>query len=217
MRRVLPLLLTLALTDLATAPAAQAQVRRCELPTGQTIYTDRTCESIDAVEQRESPSQPQLRSYRPACARGLRDLYFDVSAAIESQDVNRLASVYHWAGMSNRQGYDVMRRLQDIVDRPLVDLQPIYPGGDDTYAPGRAPVGFRVEQVAVRSATPVRAVLGLRKHLDCWWITLGGVARPRPAQPVLVESPPPAAVEGTVAPVTPVTPVAPVAPAPPVP
>jgi hypothetical protein len=97
--------------------------------------------------------------------------------------------------MSTRQGYDVMRRLQAIVDRPLVDLQPIFPGGDDgAYVPGRAPTGFRVEQTSANGTTPVRAVFGVRKHLDCWWVTLGGVARPpapRPQPPVeFVDAPP---------------------------
>ncbi len=183
MLRALPLLFLISITGPAAVPVAQAQVRRCELPDGQTVYTDRRCDAVGAVERREAPAHPRLRSHRAACARGLRDLYFEVSAAIESQDVNRLAGVYHWPGMSSRQGYDVMQRLQAIAERPLVDLQPIYPGADDVYAPGRAPIGFRVEQVSGRGSTPVRAVLGLRKHLDCWWITLGGVARPAPVRP----------------------------------
>lgn len=195
MLRALLLLLALSLIATTASPVVHAQVRRCELPTGQTIYTDRRCEAVGAVERKAAPAQPQLRGHRPMCARNLRDLYFEVSASIESRDVNRLAGVYHWTGMSSRQGYDVMQRLQSIVDRPLVDLQPIYPGADDSYAPGRAPVGFRVEQTSARGSTPVRAVLGLRKHLDCWWITLGGVARPASQPPASDDAPLPDAPE----------------------
>ncbi len=36
----------------------------------------------------------------------------------------------------------------------------------------RAPVGLRLQQTLGKSATPSQTMLGLRKHLDCWWITL---------------------------------------------
>lgn len=193
MRRALPLLPLLALAMTAPPVGAQATIRRCELPTGQTVYTDRRCDAIGAVERRASTPQAQLRRYRATCARSVRDLYFEVSAALESRDANRLAGVYHWPGMSTRQGYDVMQRLQAIVDRGLVDLQPVYPGGDDVYAPTtRAPVAFRIEQVAANGSTPVRASLGIRRHLDCWWVTLGGggtARRPQAATPPVVPDP----------------------------
>jgi hypothetical protein len=34
------------------------------------------------------------------------------------------------------------------------------------------PVGLRLEQTLRNSATPSRTVLGLRRHLDCWWVAL---------------------------------------------
>lgn len=181
MKRVPAALAALALLAPPTAPVADAQVRRCELADGQTVYTDRRCEMVGGVERRNAPPQARMRNWRSACPRTVRDLYFEVSAAIESSDVNRLAGVYHWTGMSNRQGYDVMRRLQAIVDRPLVDLQPVWAGGEESaYLHGRAPVGFRIEQTTGNGITPVRATLGLRRHLDCWWVTLGA---PRSAPP----------------------------------
>ena len=36
----------------------------------------------------------------------------------------------------------------------------------------RAPIGLRLQQTLGKSATPSQTTLGLRKHLDCWWITL---------------------------------------------
>lgn len=36
----------------------------------------------------------------------------------------------------------------------------------------RAPVGLRLQQTLGKSATPSQTTVGLRKHLDCWWITL---------------------------------------------
>lgn len=198
MLRALPVLACLLIAAAGVRDAG-AQVRRCELPGGQTIYTDQRCDAVGAIERRDAPPQAHARGYRPVCARGLRDIHFEVSSAIESKDVNRLAGVYHWPGMSSRQGYDVMQRLQAIVDRPLVDLQPIYPGADDAHVARRAPVGFRVEQVSGRGSTPVRAVLGLRRHLDCWWITLGGATRPAPPQPAPRDAPPPDAPDSSAA------------------
>jgi hypothetical protein len=33
-------------------------------------------------------------------------------------------------------------------------------------------VALRVEQTLANGSTPSRTVFGLRRHLDCWWITL---------------------------------------------
>lgn len=188
-RLSVPLLLGIAWSLFARDAAAQVQ--RCETPDGQTVYTDRRCETIGAVERRAGARSSQTQGVRMGCARSLRDLYFEVSAALESRDVNRLAGVYHWPGYSTRQGYDLMQRLQAIVDRPLVDLRPIYPGDD--YAPRRAPVGFRVEQTTRNGITPMHAVLGLRRHVGCWWVTLGGLRASRARTPADVA---PAPVDG---------------------
>lgn len=179
MRRLSALAVLLMLAMPRPAPA---QVHRCTLPDRSTVFTDQRCELIGAVEYVvPSASVPQLRSYRPACPRTLRDLAFEVSAAVESHDVNRLAGVYLWSGIGTRAGYALMDRLQAVVDRPLVDVQPVWPGnGDDPYAlplPSRPPVALRLEQTSSNGSTPVRAVFGLRRRLDCWWIVERGTRR----------------------------------------
>lgn len=189
-RRLLPVALLLML--LPSAPVG-AQVRRCALADGTTVFTDQRCDVIGAVERTApAPGAPQLRSYRPACPRTLRDLAFEVSSAVEAHDVNRLAGVYLWNGMGTREAYALMDRLQAIADRPLVDVQPIWPGGadDDPTTPTRPPVGLRLEQTSARGSTPMRAVFGLRKYLDCWWIVEGGVRR-APAPEAAPETEPP--------------------------
>ncbi|GAA4795521.1 DUF4124 domain-containing protein [Lysobacter hankyongensis] len=49
------------------------------------------------------------------------------------------------------------------------------PGAADTPARPtilrRVPVGLRLEQTLGNGSTPSRTVFGLRRHLDCWWIT----------------------------------------------
>jgi hypothetical protein len=175
-------LLATALLLLVLPAAAPAQVRRCALPDGTTVFTDQRCDVIGATERAASPAAtPQLRSYRPACPRTLRDLAFEVSSAVESHDVNRHARVYLWSGDGTREGYALMDRLQAVVYRPFVDLQPIWPGdGDPMYpatVPTRPPIGLKLEQTSSRGSTPMQAIFGLRKHLDCWWIVEGGARR----------------------------------------
>lgn len=186
--------LPLALACLLAIGPAHAAVRRCVLPDGTTVFTDRRCDTLGAAERKAPPRTGgvQLRTHRASCARSLRDLYFEVSSALESRDANRLAAVYHWPGHSTRDGYGVMQRLQAIVARPLVGLEPVYPGGDtDAYATGRTPIAFRIEQTLANGSTPSRTLLGLRKHLQCWWVTLGATPRAAPPRtPSPLQKPP---------------------------
>jgi len=108
------------------SPAA-GQVSRCERADGSPVYTDHRCTDVDAVAR--APAGPGLpgnrRVYRGGCARNLQDLMFEMSTAIDARDPNRLANVYHWAGMSGSGGYAVMDRLEAVVQRPLVDIVPV--------------------------------------------------------------------------------------------
>jgi len=174
---------------------ADAQIRRCTRPDGDVVFTDRACSDVGGAD-RPAPSvhSPVYggKAYARGCSRGLRGLIFEVTAAIESRDVNRLAGVYNWAGMSNRNGYAVLGRLDVIANRPLVDVSAILPtpqlsldaGGGVTVSGDvdanaypqatvhRTPVALRVEQTLSNGSTPSRTVFGLRRHMGCWWITL---------------------------------------------
>ena len=172
------LLLLLALA----CPGLHAQVRRCTTPEGIDVYTDRRCTDIGATERKPAPppASPGVggsaRFYR-GCARNLQDLAYELTTALDSHDVNRLAGVVDWAGMSGNAAYAVMDRLAVIADRPLVGLTPVYPaedGGDAGYYPQetvrRAPVALRVEQTLANGSTPSHVVFGLRRYFGCWWL-----------------------------------------------
>jgi hypothetical protein len=124
------LLLALACASMALWPqAARAEVRRCVTASGQTIFTDRKCAEVDAVERlprSESPSGAALHRGR-GCARTLQDLVFEMTTAIDGRDANRLAAVYHWPGTSADTGYRIWTRLDAIANRPLVDIVPVAP------------------------------------------------------------------------------------------
>lgn len=177
-RLLLPVVLALG------AFPVQAQVRRCTAANGNTIFTDRRCQDLGAVERVPHDAAPRIMPlYRNACPRTLRDLVYELTTSIDSRDVNRLAALYQWTGMSTTGGYAVMDRLQRIAERPLVDVTPIYGGNTDApagvdgdYYPQissrRAPVALRLEQTLANGSTPSRTVLGLRRHLGCWWVSL---------------------------------------------
>ena len=179
------------------APAA-ADVRHCVLPDGQSVFTDRGCAEVGGVEQTEQrPVVGNVEKKRaPGCARNIDDLLFEMNTAFGAHDANRLAGVYHWAGMSGSSAYRVMERLDAIVQRPLVDIVPVMPedepapvaGPAPSYPafadaelhavaaeapmvpPPRVPVAVRVEQTQENGITPSRTVFGLQKHFGCWWI-----------------------------------------------
>ena len=103
---------------------------------------------------------------------------FELSAAVESGDVNRIAGLYDWHGMGADASRNVMDRLEALANRTLVDVLPVYPPdplGVDEYAwlapPSiQDPVALRVEQTLVDGATPASATFGMRQRMGCWWV-----------------------------------------------
>lgn len=173
-----------------------AQIHRCVTPTGDEVFTDRACDAVGAVEQRPQAAPVGNRARTGAgCARSMQDLVAEMTGAFDAHDANRLAGIYHWAGMSGDSAYAVMARLDAIVQRPLLDIVPVMPeqapppetamGAADASpiraefdppaeAPPapvrRAPVALRVEQTLANGVTPSQTVFGLQKHFGCWWI-----------------------------------------------
>ena len=179
--RSLTLLSALLLATWWWPPPADAQVRRCTGPDGGTVYTDRRCADIggsDRLPRAGTGGGGGHNLYRGGCARNLQDLVYELTSAIDSGDTNRLASVYNWTGMTSRQGYAVMARLDGVVKRPLVDIAPVMPASADGVdgdlypqtAVRRAPVALRIEQTLANGSTPSRSVFGLQRHFGCWWI-----------------------------------------------
>ncbi|MFD0739251.1 hypothetical protein ACFQZQ_08170 [Lysobacter koreensis] len=178
------LLFVLLLAGACWPGVAHSQIRRCAGPDGTSIFTDRRCQDIGSVER--LPREPASgaagasRIYSRGCARNLQDLVYELTTAIDSKDANRLASVYHWPGMSGSTGYQVLARLDGIVRRPLVDIVPVMPASPDGVdgdlypqtSVRRAPVALRVEQTLANGSTPSRTVFGLQRHFGCWWVRL---------------------------------------------
>ncbi|MCW5582149.1 MAG: hypothetical protein KIS72_12480 [Luteimonas sp.] len=217
MRRIRPLAtLCLLLVAGLSMPAASAQIRRCSTADGGHVYTDRECKDIGAIERQPRQAIGQgSRLIRRDCSRNVQDLVFEMTAAIDNRDVNRLAGIYHWPGTSSRGAYGIMQRLDAIVRRPLIDITPVQapepvtapspppaalawrpsagtaarpaPSAtptdaelpDEVHAAAarnlntrRAPVGLVVDQTVPDRISPLQTVFSLRRHLDCWWVSL---------------------------------------------
>lgn len=173
------------------SPAFAQKVRRCTGADGSTIITDKPCAAIDATER--MPALPRSGgtygrpSFRSTCARTLDELSYEVAYAIDLQDANRLAGIYHWVGMDSHSAYRVFAQLESIVKRPLVDIGPAGGGIDGeprwvedaegnltpVYPKPRPPTGIRIDQSTRRDGiASSRTVFGMRRHLGCLWITL---------------------------------------------
>lgn len=195
MRTLLLLASLLSIGLLAAPMTAHAQkVQRCTTMSGETVYTDKRCEDIGAMDRlpqvAPGSSSGSGGIYRAGCSRTLSDLVYQITAAVENKDVNRLASVYQWAGVSNAAANSTLDKLQAIVDRPLVDIVPVRPqpppivdadgvvidDNSDGYYPQTAapqrPIGLRLEQTLKNGSTPSRTVFGLRRSYNCFWISL---------------------------------------------
>ncbi len=120
--RLLPIF-ALIVIGWAWPERVHAQVKRCTTNSGATVYTDRPCSSIGASDRLPRGQHIGLTSARRSgCARNLQDLIYEITAATDQRDVNRLGAVYHWVGVSPQAGDRILDRLQAIVDRPLVDI-----------------------------------------------------------------------------------------------
>lgn len=180
--RVLPLLVTCA-----CMPLAHADVRRCETPDGRTVYTDRACEDLGAVERvrraAAGDGTPSQSLHRGQCSRTVEELALEVGMAIDRRDVNALAGLYHWPGMSTSGGYSVMERLEAIVQRPLVDVRALYPEVQPAVpaAPAAAQQAGTTPPPPARPSPPSAAELMRRR--TPWWPREADPA-PTQAQPV---------------------------------
>jgi len=191
MKVALPLLLLLL--SGFSVHAQSPRLNRCTDAQGQSVYTDRPCDSVGAQSRRPPPppagSTLQRDSLGASCPRRLSELVQALHDAADTQDVNRLSTLYLWSAVSDAGAQRILGQLESVVRRPLVDVVPVYPrqdqdvpleegqsaaaqgSGPEPAAP-RHPVGLRLEQTLPGSAARAATVLGLRRQYGCFWITL---------------------------------------------
>lgn len=158
--RLSSLLIPYALCLSSAATSAQ-QVNRCTDTHGVTVYSDRRCEDVGASARlplRQPRDAGSSGLYQAGCARRLSDLVAQIQSAVETKDVNRLSSVYLWNGVSNTAAAQVLNQLEAIVQRPLLDIAPVFaPASAYQLIPATAPAradGSRVDGAAIRGPSP---------------------------------------------------------------
>ena len=62
--------------------------------------------------------------------------------------MNRLASVYDWSGVSDASASRTLQRLEAMVERPLVDIAPVYTSSEPAPLPVLPPDAGPVEAPA---------------------------------------------------------------------
>lgn len=124
----------LAMSLMAGDAAAQARPKTCVTDAGQTIRTDRPCAAFNGDEQMRAASigasaadrrfiAARPSSYRPICAKTIEDLSYTLSAAMDTRDVNRFSSIYHWVGVSNVRANSILNRFERMAGRRVVDVE----------------------------------------------------------------------------------------------
>ncbi|MBD7922666.1 DUF4124 domain-containing protein [Xanthomonas bonasiae] len=123
----------LLLLCLCAAPAAAQKVNRCTGADGATVFSDRRCEDLGAIDRLPPRTAPSAASegasglYRPQCVRRLSELAQQIRTAVDARDVNRLSTLYWWNGVSDEAARRILDRLDAITQRPLVAIVPVLP------------------------------------------------------------------------------------------
>ncbi|QNH22591.1 hypothetical protein HEP73_03539 [Xanthomonas sp. GW] len=123
----------LLLLFLCAAPAAAQKVNRCTGADGATVFSDRRCEDLGAIDRLPPRTAPSAASegasglYRPQCVRRLSELAQQIRTAVDARDVNRLSTLYWWNGVSDESARRILDRLDAITQRPLVAIVPVVP------------------------------------------------------------------------------------------
>lgn len=194
MKRFSFLLLLLSLCSASSVVHAQSpRLNRCTDAQGQSVYTDRPCDSVGAQSRLPPPAPTGSTLPRDTlgarCPRRLSELVEALRTGIVSNDVNRLSSLYLWGAVSDAGAQRILGQLESLARRPLVDVVPVYPsqrlassqeegqspaaqGSDPEPPAARHPVGLRLEQTLPGSVSRASTVLGLRRQYGCFWITL---------------------------------------------
>ena len=166
------LLLCLVLPPRSWAQARPDGLQRCVNAQGNSVFTDRSCQSLDAQPRAASSQAPgQLIMTGPiGCARRRQDLVIGVRAAIDARDVNYLAAFYHWPGLSPAGARGALDQLEAIAARPLLAIA-VIAGDSDTEQ--RRPRALQLEQaLADGGIGTLRVRFELHRHAGCWWLRL---------------------------------------------
>lgn len=193
MRVALALIVSLTLP---TPAMAANPVNRCLDASGTTVFTDRPCSQHGAsamprtghVASESAQSGPRwsgshglvtggLPNPQTGCAADPADLALRLRVALESRDVNQLASLYHWPGASSRGAESIMGSLGRTAARGVYAVE-VEPGPTATMAMASTttvappPRGLRVDHgpTGFEGYPPETTRFAIVRHMGCWWV-----------------------------------------------
>lgn len=132
-----------------TPPAhAATAIQRCIAADGTPIYTDKPCmllnaqraplsaELLSRIAREQASSGANLgdawtsvptpapavarRSAASGCAQTATQMTMDLQASWALGDVNRVAESYHWVGIGNTRGQQIMKQLDRLASQELI-------------------------------------------------------------------------------------------------
>ena len=161
------------------AVAQGTTLNRCVGADGTAVYTDRSCEALEA---RPAPAPPPDPDALPAnavvaveCARTPKALVAAVEQAMASGDGNRLAALYDWRGRSRASANAVMPRLEAIAASRLVEVATTHSAerSDDPELAAEAanapPDRLRIVHAPEGFGAGEAAEFRLVRAAGCWW------------------------------------------------
>lgn len=183
--------LLLASLALSSPPgeASTSHVSRCAGADGTAIYTDGSCRALGAQVTPMSAhlvrnlvregalglsqsmamatvNRPDRRESSAAqCARTPGQLAAALKTSLSAGDVNDLAGIYDWHDMSGKQSRTVLKRLEQMSDRKLIDGRFFATGmGEAAGKPGESGV---VQLVQGARTAPTVTELAVVRRSGC--------------------------------------------------
>ena len=151
-------LLLFALSMMALPAAAQTAIHRCIGSTGNPVFTDQPCATMQATPVRAAPAREDTSPGTPQllCAASPDDLRQHVIEAFAQQDVNQLAGLMLWGGYGHGAAIADIRSLTGLVRQPLlgVDLH-----DDSPTADGGAMTGLAAGSASADPSAPASLIL----------------------------------------------------------
>lgn len=134
------------------------------------IFSDRACSALGARDRVEEPARPvalNLPSPRYDCSRQIESFHTQVSAALDSGDVNRLSGLYHWMEDTANSADILMDELQVISSRRLVGVEVDSIELNGVEQPNRL---WLDQHVPDRPGRTIRTDFKLVMNGGCWWL-----------------------------------------------
>lgn len=164
------LLVCLPISGGAASVSVKSGIHRCIGEDDVKIFTDRACSALGSQDRVEEPVRPAvLNSPSPHydCSRQIEIFHAQVSAALDSGDVNKLSGLYHWMEDTPNSADILMDELQVISSRRLVDVEVESVELDGEEQPTRL---WLDQYVPERPGQTIRTDFKLVRNGGCWWL-----------------------------------------------